>query len=187
MPLTRFARLSLLALALGASMTACHKSEPTVGQDQQHFLDMNGKQKGVVTLGDGLEYRVVASGPAGGQSPQKGDEVKVDYTGSLLSGAVFDSTNATGAPAVLKLDHLMPAWMEALPKMKPGDEWLIYAPPKLGYGAKGAGQVIPPNSVLVFDVKLLGVLKSDENSGTQYAGGQQQPNGPSLQVNNTSE
>jgi FKBP-type peptidyl-prolyl cis-trans isomerase FklB len=185
MPNVRLAR-SVLAAVLAGALAACHKPQ-TAGEDQQHFLDVNGKQKGVVTLGDGLQYRVVASGPAGGASPQKGDEIKVDYTGSLVSGAVFDSTNATGAPAVLKLDHLVPAWMEVLPKMKPGDEWLIYAPPKLGYGADGHPPVIPPNSVLVFDVKLLGVLKSDENSGTRYAGGQQQPSGPSLQVNNSSD
>jgi FKBP-type peptidyl-prolyl cis-trans isomerase len=185
MPTVRLASLAVILL-LGASLGACHKQQ-TVGQDEQHFLDTNAKQKGVVSLADGLQYRVVASGPAGGAHPEKGDEVKVDYTGSLLSGAVFDSTNATGAPAILKLDHLVEAWMEALPRMRPGDEWLIYAPPKLGYGAKGAGQVIPPNSVLVFDIKLLGVLKSDENSGVKYAGGDQQPNGPSLQVNNTTE
>ena len=170
-------------LILGTGMAACGHKQQTVNQDQTRFLDTNGKQKGVVTLGDGLQYRVVASGPADGPHPEKGDEVKVDYTGSLLSGAVFDSTNATGQPAVLKLDHLVPAWMEALPRMRAGDEWLIYAPPNLGYGRDGHPPVIPPNSVLVFDVKLLGVLKSQENSGTRYAGGEQQPNGPSLQVN----
>ena len=92
--------------------------------------------------------------------------------------------SATGQPAVLKMDHLIPAWMEALPRMRPGDEWLIYAPPSLGYGADGHPPVIPPQSVLVFDVKLLGVLKSDENGSVQYAGApQQQPEGPSLVTN----
>jgi FKBP-type peptidyl-prolyl cis-trans isomerase FklB len=184
MPEARLALASALLL-IGLGGAACHKSQPTVGQDERRFLDTNAKQKGVVSLADGLQYRVVASGPADGPHPDKGDEVKVDYTGSLLSGAVFDSTNAKGQPAVLKLDHLVPAWMEALPKMRPGDEWLIYAPPSLGYGADGQPPVIPPNSVLVFDVKLLGVLKSGENSGIKYAGGEQQPEGPSLQVNNT--
>ena len=176
--------VSLLALlTFGVAVSGCGRKQQTVNQDETHFLDTNRKQKDVVTLGDGLQYRVVASGPADGPHPDKGDEVKVDYTGSLLSGAVFDSTNAKGQPAVLKLDHLVPAWMEALPRMRPGDEWLIYAPPALGYGAGGQPPVIPPNSVLVFDVKLLGVLKSQENSGVRYAGGEQQPEGPSLQVN----
>ena len=182
MPSLRPALLSAL-LAFGVVVSGCGHRQQTVNQDETHFLDTNKKQKGVVTLGDGLQYRVVASGPADGPHPDRGDEVKVDYTGSLLSGAVFDSTNAKGQPAVLKLDHLVPAWMEALPRMRPGDEWLIYAPPALGYGAGGQPPVIPPNSVLVFDVKLLGVLKSQENSGVRYAGGEQQPEGPSLQVN----
>ena len=182
MPNRRPALLPAL-LAFGVALGGCGHKQQTVNQDERHFLDTNRKQKDVTTLADGLEYRIVASGPTGGPHPARGDEVKVDYTGSLLSGAVFDSTNATGQPAVLKLDHLVPAWMEALPRMRPGDEWLIYAPPALGYGADGHPPVIPANSVLVFDVKLLGVLKSQENGGTRYAGGEQQPSGPSLQAN----
>lgn len=63
----------------------------------------------------------------------------------------------------MKLDNLVPGWMEALPKMKPGDEWLLFVPPSLGYGPNGQPPVIPPNSVLVFDVTLLGVLKTGGN------------------------
>ena len=169
-------------LAAACLLAACGHKEPSVTKEEQTFLDHNSKEKGVVVLGDGLQYRIVATGPSDGPHPQKGDEVKVDYTGSLLSGSVFDSTHATGAPAVLKMDHLIPAWMEALPKMRPGDEWLIYAPPKLGYGANGHPPVIPPNSVLVFDVKLLGVLQSQDNSAVKFAG-TQQPGGPSLVTN----
>ena len=181
----RSARLLVpLLVVVGAAVAACHHPA-TADKDQQRFLDRNKSQKGVVALADGLQYRVVASGPADGPHPARGDEVKVDYTGSLLSGSVFDSTSATGQPAVLKLDHLVPAWMEALPKMRSGDEWLIYAPPNLGYGAEGHPPVIPGGSVLVFDVKLLGVLKSDDNSGVKYAGApQRQPDGPSLVVHN---
>ena len=177
-------RRNLLALlmASAALVSACGHRQTSASQDEQKFLDQNRKQKGVSVLGDGLQYKVVASGPADGPHPAKGDEVKVDYTGSLLSGSVFDSTSATGQPAVLELGHLIPAWQEVLPRMRPGDDWLIYTPPSLGYGAAGHPPVIPPNSVLVFDIKLLGVLKSDENSGVKFAG-TQQPEGPSLQTN----
>ena len=181
--MTSARRLAACVLLCASTLlAACGHRQTSTGRQEQQFLDGNRKQKGVVTLADGLQYRVVASGPSDGPHPQKGDEVKVDYTGSLLSGSVFDSTHATGQPAVLTLDHLIPAWLEALPKMRPGDEWLLYAPPALGYGANGHPPVIPPASVLVFDIKLLGVLKSQENSGVQFAG-QQQPEGPSLQVN----
>ena len=178
------ARPALLTLLIASTalLAACGHRQTSASQDEQKFLDQNAKQKGVAVLGDGLQYKVVTSGPADGPHPAKGDEVKVDYTGSLLSGSVFDSTSATGQPAVLELGHLIPAWQEVLPRMRPGDDWLIYTPPKLGYGADGHPPVIPPNSVLVFDIKLLGVLKSDDNSTVEFAG-TQQPEGPSLQTN----
>jgi peptidylprolyl isomerase/FKBP-type peptidyl-prolyl cis-trans isomerase FklB len=169
-----------LLLASGLALAGCGRHKAAASHEEQRFLDQNAHQPGVTRLADGLEYRVVASGPADGPHPAKGDEVKVDYTGSLVSGSVFDSTSATGTPAVMKLDHLIPAWMELLPKMRPGDEWLIYAPPDMAYGAEGHPPVIPPNSVLVFDVKLLGVLKASDNSGVRFAGAA--PQGPSLQA-----
>jgi FKBP-type peptidyl-prolyl cis-trans isomerase FklB len=114
----------------------------------------------VQTLPSGLQYKVVASGPAGGPSPKRGDMVKVHYEGKLISGEVFDSSFARNKPALMPLDGLVSAWMEALPRMHVGDEWILYAPPALGYGPEGAGP-IPPNSVLIFRVKLLGLLSAD--------------------------
>ncbi len=95
--------------------------------------------------------------------PASGDEVKVDYTGSLVSGDVFDSTKRTGQPAVLPLDGLVQGWIEALPMMRPGDEWILYVPSSLGYGSEGRPPVIPPSSVLVFDLTLVDVLKATAN------------------------
>jgi FKBP-type peptidyl-prolyl cis-trans isomerase len=124
------------------------------------FLAKTAKEPGVVTLPSGLEYKVVSSGPAGGASPKPGDIIKVHYEGKLVSGEVFDSSFERGKPVLMPLGDLVPAWMEALPKMKVGDEWLLYCPPSLGYGERGAGP-IPPNSVLIFRVKLLGMLAAD--------------------------
>ena len=111
------------------------------------------------TLPSGLQYKVVASGPAGA-SPKAGDIIKVHYEGTLVSGQVFDSSIARGKPVLFPLDGLVAAWMEALPMMHVGDEWMLYAPPELGYGPQGAGP-IPPNSVLIFRIKLLGMLSQD--------------------------
>jgi len=124
------------------------------------FLAKTAKEAGVQTLPSGLEYKIVASGPAGGASPKPGDVVKVHYEGKLISGEVFDSSFARNKPMLMPLDGLVSAWMEALPKMKVGDEWILYVPPELGYGEQGAGP-IPPNSVLIFRVKLLGMLSAD--------------------------
>jgi FKBP-type peptidyl-prolyl cis-trans isomerase len=125
--------------------------------DAAQFLANNAKAPGVIALPSGLQYKVLNSGPAG-PSPKKGDVIKVTYEGTLTSGKMFD--NGDGKPALMPLDGLIPAWMEAIPKMHVGDEWMIYAPPSLGYGPQGAGP-IPPNSVLVFKVKLLGMLSAD--------------------------
>jgi FKBP-type peptidyl-prolyl cis-trans isomerase len=123
------------------------------------FLAKNAKAAGVVTLPSGLQYKVVTSGPAG-PSPKPGDILKVHYEGTLVSGQVFDSSFARNKPALLPLDGLVPGWMEALPKMKVGDEWMLYLPPDLGYGPEGQGP-IPPNAVLIFRIKLLGMLSPD--------------------------
>jgi len=115
----------------------------------------NAKVAGVKTLPSGVQYKVVNSGPAEGTSPKRSDEVKVHYEGKLLSGEVFDSSFERGTPATFPLAGLIPAWVEALQQMKPGDEWLLYVPPEQGYGPQGAGP-IPPNSVLVFRIQLIG-------------------------------
>lgn len=163
--MTRFLPLVLAAvLAAGAASaepspapTAPKAGAPTSGAD---FLARNAREPGVQTLPSGLQYKVVAGAPAGGASPRLGDFIKVHYEGKLVSGAVFDSSFDRGKPVIMPLGGLVPAWMEALPRMKVGEEWVLYAPPELGYGPEGAGP-IPPNSVLIFRVKLLGMLSAD--------------------------
>ena len=124
------------------------------------FLATNAKAPGVVTLPSGLQYKVVTSGPKDGPSPKVGDIVKVHYEGKLLDGTVFDSSFARGKPAIMPADGLIQGWLEALPKMKVGDEWTLYIPPELGYGSRDMGE-IPPDSVLVFRLQLLGMLAVD--------------------------
>ena len=126
--------------------------------DVVHFLATNAKAPGVRSLPSGLEYKVVTAGPAG-PSPKEGDVIKVQYEGTLTSGKGFDAT-PPGKSVLLPFQGLIPAWMEAISLMHVGDEWMLYAPPALAYGPEGAGP-IPPNSVLVFKVKLVGMLSGD--------------------------
>jgi peptidylprolyl isomerase/FKBP-type peptidyl-prolyl cis-trans isomerase FklB len=155
-----------LALVVGLGLAACHPGDAgkTNLKAAQGFLASNGKQPGVVTLPSGLEYKVVRSGPADGPHPGPGDELKVNYEGKLLDGKVFDSSFARGEPADLPLAGLIPGWLEALPMMRPGDEWILYVPPALGYGEHGP-DAIPPNSLLIFRIQLLGVLKHSPAMG----------------------
>jgi FKBP-type peptidyl-prolyl cis-trans isomerase len=147
-------------LLLGLALAACHHADPAAAnlKAAQGFLAANGKQPDVVTLPSGLEYKIVRSGPTDGPHPAAGDELKVNYEGKFLDGKVFDSSFARGEPADLPLAGLIPGWLQALPLMRPGDEWILYVPPVLGYGDHGPDG-IPPDSLLIFRIQLLGVLQ----------------------------
>ena len=130
----------------------------------QGFLRLNAQQPDVVSLPSGLEYKIVNSGPTTGAHPGPGDDVKVNYEGKLLDGKVFDSSFQRGEPLDLPLDRVIPGWTEALELMRPGDEWILYIPPNLGYRDRGAGP-IPPNSLLIFRVQLLSILPKQPAMG----------------------
>lgn len=151
-------RRLLTILGLTLALAACGNKEAQQNlSTAKTFMAATAKEPGVKMLPSGVLYRVVSAGPADGPRPGPNDEVKVNYEGKLLSGKVFDSSFARGAPANFPLTGLIPAWVEALQQMRPGDVWMLYVPPAQGYGDKEAGP-IPPNSVLIFKIQLLGVL-----------------------------
>lgn len=156
----RILMISLAALTL----TACHPKPQAAGATTPEqsaaakaFLANNAKQPGVVVLPDGLQYKIVSSGPTTGLKPHINDEVKVNYEGKLVDGTVFDSSYDRGQPAAMPLKNLVKAWQEALQKMRPGDVWMLYVPPELGYGAEGQG-AIPGGAVLIFKIELIDFL-----------------------------
>jgi peptidylprolyl isomerase/FKBP-type peptidyl-prolyl cis-trans isomerase FklB len=155
-----------LALAAAVALAACAKPAPApdVAAAGKIFLAQNAHAPGVVTTPSGLQYRVLHSGPATGLRPKLADEVKVNYEGKLIDGEVFDSSYQRGAPVAMTVRELVPGWREALQLMRPGDEWLLYLPAKLGYGDKGAGP-IPPGAVLVFKLELIDVLPDASSVG----------------------
>ena len=117
------------------------------------FLTRNASVKKVVTTASGLQYFILKSGPKTGRSPVEGDNVNFDYEGKLTTGETFDSSFARGTPLSGGVSDFVPGFTEALKLMKPGDEWIVWIPPALGYGARAAG-TIPPNSVLRFRLAL---------------------------------
>ena len=162
--------IALLATACGPKKPVDAPAKPAASSaEADAFLAKNAKEPGVKVTPSGLQYKIIRSGPEGGPHPTPRDEVKVNYTGTLLSGEVFDSTDQRGQPAVFQLDGLVQGWVEGLQLMRPGDVWVIYVPPKLGYGDEQKGP-IPANSVLVFRLELLGVLKTG-NQGLALNGG----------------
>ncbi len=101
-----------------------------------------------------MQYKI--NTPGVGSKPTGEQKVKVHYTGKLLDGKVFDSSVERGEPAVFGVNQVIPGWTEALQLMPVGSKWTLYIPPALGYGEQGT-QGIPGNSVLIFDVELIGI------------------------------
>lgn len=119
------------------------------------FLASNKDKSGIVTTDSGLQYEVLTKGDSD-QSPVSIDTVKVHYHGTLIDGSVFDSSVDRGEPISFALNGVIPGWTEGLQLMAIGDKFRFYIPSELGYGARESGP-IPPHSVLIFDVELLGV------------------------------
>ncbi|MEK9807750.1 MAG: FKBP-type peptidyl-prolyl cis-trans isomerase [Halieaceae bacterium] len=123
------------------------------------FLAENAQREGIIVTDSGLQYEVVTAGD--GASPGPDDQVEVHYRGTLIDGTVFDSSYDRGQTVTFGVTQVIPGWTEALQLMKEGDKYNLYIPSDLAYGAGGAGQVIGPNSTLIFEVELIKILAED--------------------------
>jgi FKBP-type peptidyl-prolyl cis-trans isomerase FklB len=133
------------------------------------FLAENAKRKGIKTTPSGLQYKVLSEGS--GAPPHRTDQVTVNYRGTLLDGTEFDSSFKHGQPATFQVNRVIPGWTEALVMMKPGAKWELYIPPELAYGDNSPAPVIPPGSLLKFEVELLKVTPSiTPGGGVPYGG-----------------
>ena len=119
------------------------------------YLKQNKGKPGVITTASGLQYEVLTQGS--GPHPTASDTVAVHYEGKLIDGTIFDSSYQRGQPATFPLGSVIPGWTEGVQLMTPGSKYRFTIPPALGYGAAGAGGVIPPNAVLLFDIELLAI------------------------------
>lgn len=149
----------LTAAALACALAACgaqNGQAQTNAQGAVAFLAQNALAEGVHTTPSGLQYKILKSGPADGPHPTPDSYATVNYEGSLTNGQVFDSSYQRGKPETFQVGGLVPGWVEALQMMRPGDQWMIWTPPNLGYGSKQAGP-IPPNSVLQFKMELISI------------------------------
>ena len=122
---------------------------------EEAYLAESASKEGVVSLPSGLQYKVIT--PGDGPSPLTTDKVKVHYKGSLADGTIFDSSYDRGQPTSFTVSGVIKGWTEALLLMQVGSKWELTIPSKLGYGARGSGGKIPPNSTLLFEVELLGI------------------------------
>jgi FKBP-type peptidyl-prolyl cis-trans isomerase FkpA/FKBP-type peptidyl-prolyl cis-trans isomerase FklB len=146
-----------LVLAIGMVGLALAGTQPVraPAQAANAILVANKEKPGVTTTASGLQVEMLAAGE--GPTPTATDTVLVHYEGRLADGTVFDSSYQRGQPAAFGVGDVIPGWTEGLQLMRPGGKARFTIPPELGYGARGAGGVIPPNAVLIFDVELLAI------------------------------
>jgi len=119
------------------------------------FLAENAKKAGVTTTASGLQYEVLT--PGTGDKPAATDKVTVNYKGMLIDGTEFDSSYKRGKPVTFPLNGVIKGWTEGVQLMSVGSKFKFVLPADLAYGERGAGAKIGPNSVLVFEVELLGI------------------------------
>ena len=124
-------------------------------QGQQDPLARAAAEAGAVVTDSGLVYRSLLEGK--GASPSATDTVSVHYRGSFPDGREFDSSHKRGKPASFALNRVIRCWTEGVQRMKVGGKARLTCPAALAYGDRGAGDVIPPNAVLNFEVELLAV------------------------------
>lgn len=127
------------------------------------FLESNKGKEGVVTLPDGLQYKVLTAGT--GPKPTTSDTVVCNYRGTLINGTEFDSSYKRGQPATFPLTGVIKGWTEALQLMPVGSKWQLFLPPALAYGERGAPPDIGPNETLIFEVELLSIQKPASPEG----------------------
>jgi FKBP-type peptidyl-prolyl cis-trans isomerase FklB len=123
-------------------------------------LAENRKGEGVITLPDGLQYKVLTMGT--GEKPQKDQKVKVKYEGKLIDGTIFDSSyKRNPQTSEFRCDQVIKGWTEALQLMPVGSKWELYIPQDLAYGERQAG-TIKPFSTLIFTVELIDIVNDEE-------------------------
>jgi FKBP-type peptidyl-prolyl cis-trans isomerase FkpA len=138
-------RISCLALTLLAPVAMAQNASTTAA----------AKEEGAVVTPSGLVYRSLKDGS--GASPTASDKVTVHYKGTLPDGREFDSSYKRGQPIDFPLNRVIACWTEGVQRMKVGGKAKLTCPPEIAYGARGAGNAVPPNATLLFEVELLGV------------------------------
>ena len=140
-------RLIIAAIAVALAVPGLAAANDTI--------DKAAKEKGAVKTASGMVYKSIKDGK--GKSPNASSVVEVNYRGTLPNGTEFDSSYKRKQSIKFPLSGVIPCWTEGVQKMKVGGKAKLVCPPELAYGSRGAGQDVPPNATLIFEVELLEV------------------------------
>lgn len=121
------------------------------------YLEKVAKEPGAEKTASGLVYIPIKEGT--GKNPAATDQVKVNYTGKLIDGKVFDASAKHGGPATFPLNGVIPCWSEGVQKIKVGGKARLICPAAIAYGDRGAGGDVPPGATLDFEVELVEIMK----------------------------
>ncbi len=146
---------SLMVLALCLAIAAPAFGE--VSRAGRNYLEKAAATKGAERTASGAIVIMLKTGT--GAQPTPSNTVQVHYTGRLIDGRIFDSSVRRGRPASFPLSGVIPCWTEGVQKIKVGGKARLVCPPETAYGAAGAPEAIPPNSVLDFEVELLSIVR----------------------------
>jgi FKBP-type peptidyl-prolyl cis-trans isomerase len=138
---------------------AVRKQSAELQAQENTFLAETASLQGINITSSGLLYMVLKEGS--GPKPTINNIVRVHYEGVLASGMVFDSSYVRDEPEEIPLNMVIPGWAEGIMLMNVGSKYRLYIPSSMAYGERGAGQIIPPFSTLIFTVELLDIVPED--------------------------
>ena len=141
--------------AVSALLVSCAGSGGTDSAAAKAYLEKAAAEPGAVKTSSGMVYRELR--PGSGPSPRPSDVVKVNYRGTLIDGAEFDSSYKRNQPAEFPLDRVIPCWTEGLQHMKVGGQARLVCPSEIAYGEEGSPPMIPGGATLIFEIELLGI------------------------------
>jgi FKBP-type peptidyl-prolyl cis-trans isomerase FklB len=119
-----------------------------------NFLASNKSKPGVISLGSGVQYKILKAGA--GKRPTDANSVRIRYQGTLVDGSSFDKADEK-TPTVMRVSGLVPGLREAVNLMPVGSKWEVVVPAELGYGSQG-NHVVGPNSVLIYVIEIVGII-----------------------------
>ena len=130
-------------------------------QQSELFLEQNLLNSEVIEIEPGLQYMVLESSQSNLSRPKLSDTITADFHGTLMDGSVFWSSIDIGEPLTIQLSQLIPGCQKVISQMQEGDFWRVFIHPDMAYGEEGR-PTIPPNSTLIFDIKLHAIKQSSD-------------------------